>query len=137
MLALVSDHADRELGGCVTFLQESGCDVIVAEGTEATLREANHAAPDLVLMRAPASAPESLELCRQLRSGAQTRHTAVIVLTDNDDAYVRDRIIGAGATMIVRTPVAYPALLVRVRRLLAAKRRAQEHQRPSSRSLET
>lgn len=135
MLALVSDHADRQLGGCVTFLQESGCDVIVVEGTEATISEANHAAPDLVLMRAREPLPETLDLCRRLRSGDQTRHIAIIVLTDNDDAYVRDRIIGAGATMIVRTPVAYPALLVRVRRLLAAKRQA--HQRHSSRSLET
>jgi two-component system phosphate regulon response regulator PhoB len=129
MLTLLADRADQQLVGYGDFLQESGYDVIAAEGSEATIHEANEASPDVVLVHLREPVLEMLELCRQIRAGAQTRRVSIIVLTDIDDVHVRDRIIGAGAAMIVRTPVSYPALFLRVRRMLAAKHRVPKHQR--------
>ena len=123
MLTLIADRADLQLVGYGEFLQESGYDVIAAEGSEATILEANAAAPDVVLVHLREPVLETLELCRR------------IVLTEIDDVHVRDRIIGAGAAMIVRTPVPYPALFLRVRRMLAAKHRVPRHQRRVSGSL--
>jgi len=50
MLTLIADRADLQLVGYGEFLQESGYDVIAAEGSEATILEANAAAPDVVLV---------------------------------------------------------------------------------------
>ena len=135
MLTLLADRADLQLVGFGEYLQESGYDVIAAEGSEATIHEANAAAPDVVLVHLREPVLEALDLCRRIRAGAQTRRVSIIVLTDIDDVHVRDRIIGAGAAMIVRTPVPHPALFLRVRRMLAAKHRVPKHQRRGSGSL--
>ncbi len=135
MLTLLADRADQQLVAYGEFLQESGYDVIAAEGSESTILEANQAAPDVVLVRLREPVLETLELCRRIRAGALTRRVSIIVLTEIDDVHVRDRIIGAGAAMIVRTPVPYPALFLRVRRMLAAKHRVPRHQRRASGSL--
>ena len=135
MLTLLADRADQQLVGYGDYLQESGYDVIAAEGSEATIHEANEAAPDVVLMHMREPVLETLDLCRRIRAGAQTRRVSIIVLTDIDDVHVRDQIIGAGAAMIVRTPVHHPALFLRVRRMLAAKHRVPRHQRRVNNSL--
>jgi DNA-binding response OmpR family regulator len=129
MLTLLADRADQQLVGYGEFLQESGYDVIATEGSEATIHEANTSAPDVVLLHLREPVLETLELCRRIRAGAETRRVSIIVLTDIDDVHVRDRIIGAGAAMIVRTPVPHPALFLRVRRMLAAKHRVPKRQR--------
>jgi DNA-binding response OmpR family regulator len=135
MLTLLADRADQQLVGYGEFLQESGYDVIAAEGSEATIHEASTAAPDVVMVHLREPLLETLELCRRIRAGAETRRVSIIVLTDIDDVHVRDRIIGAGAAMIVRTPVPHPALFLRVRRMLAAKHRVPKHKRRVSGSL--
>lgn len=135
MLTLLADRADQQLVGYGEFLQESGYDVIAAEGSESTFHEAHAAAPDVVVLHLREPVMETLELCRRIRAGAQTRRVSIIVLTDIDDVHVRDRIIGAGAAMIVRTPVPHSLLFLRVRRMLAAKHRVPKHKRRVSSSV--
>jgi PleD family two-component response regulator len=66
--------------------------------------------PDVVLMGSGMLRQESLEICRQIKSGHATRHVQVVVVLEADDQNHRQRMLMAGADSCLEKPVSNEAL---------------------------
>ena len=89
-----------------------------------TVREPVTHRPDVIIVRLNEPGRD-LTFCRQVRAEGATRNVPVIVVTDVDDAHMRDQIVRSGATSILVEPIRRVILLRHVRRLLA---RVRAHQ---------
>jgi two-component system phosphate regulon response regulator PhoB len=92
------------------------------DDAEVALRER---APDLVLLDWMLPGLSGLELCRRLRSRAETERLPVIMLTARGEEGERIRGLATGADDYVVKPFSVPELLARVRALL--RRAKPEH----------
>jgi len=119
---LVADPDQQRLDTYAIVLQKAGYDVIGVVDPAAALAETARLQPDLVLVRLGEPRSDGLAFCQRMRAGAETRDTPVIVLTRQDDAYVREQVVRAGGTAILTEPLKHTLLLRQVRRLLARVR---------------
>jgi CheY-like chemotaxis protein len=106
----------------VQQLTISGFDVIEAEdGAEAishtTIRE-----PDVVLMDLSLPVLDGWEATRRLKNDDRTSHIPVVALTAHDGSGELQRATRAGCDWFVPKPCPPDALIVEVRRVLAAYR---------------
>jgi PleD family two-component response regulator len=67
--------------------------------------------PDVVLMDSGMPRQESLEICRQIKSGHATRHVQVVVVLETDDHNHKQRMLMAGADSCLEHPVSNQALM--------------------------
>jgi diguanylate cyclase (GGDEF)-like protein len=74
--------------------------------------------PDAVVLDVGLPGPSGLELCRELKGDARTRHVGIVVLTGGG-AELHDRAREAGADAFLRKPFSPLDLLTVVERLLA------------------
>lgn len=96
----------------------------VARGDEAETR-LREAVPDLVILDWMLPGLSGIELCRRLRTRAETERLPVIMLTARGDETERVRGLATGADDYVVKPFSVPELLARVRALL--RRAKPEH----------
>ena len=126
---LISEPDEQRRLLYTTALRDAGFHAIGAADSRAALSEAALRAPALIVVQLPGPTPDSLALCRQLRSESGKQRAPILVLTYFDDAYSRDQIIGAGATAVLIEPLKHHMLLVKsVKRLLmfsSGRRRAE------------
>ena len=76
-------------------------------------------APDLVLTDIAVPGLDGIELCRRLRADSRTRNVPVLAVTGYDDRQYPDRIIQAGANLVLLKPLEPAVLLAEAQRLLA------------------
>ncbi len=91
------------------------------DGDDAMQKVADHA-PDVMVLDWMLPALSGLEVCRQLRRKAETRHLPVLMLTARGEEADRVRGLNIGADDYMTKPFSVPELVARVRALL---RRAQ------------
>lgn len=96
----------------------------VARGDEAETR-LRETVPDLVILDWMLPGLSGIELCRRLRTRAETERLPVIMLTARGDETERVRGLATGADDYVVKPFSVPELLARVRALL--RRAKPEH----------
>ncbi len=96
----------------------------VARGDEAETR-LRERVPDLVLLDWMLPGLSGIELCRRLRSRAETERLPIIMLTARGEETERVRGLATGADDYVVKPFSVPELLARVRALL--RRAKPEH----------
>jgi CheY-like chemotaxis protein len=118
---LIAEPDEQRRLTCTAVLRGAGYRVTAVADAPAALAEAAGGPPDLIIVPVDLH-PGGLHLCRQLRAGTDTRHTPVMVLTKNEDPFVREQVVRAGGSAILTTPIKNARLLHRVRRLLARSR---------------
>ena len=119
---LIADpDVERRLAYTV-ILEDAGYRVMGIADMASALAETAISQPDLIIVQLVEPPTEGLDLCRQVRSGADTRDTPVIVLTRQDDAYIREQVVRSGGTAILTEPLKRTLLLRQVRRLLSRSR---------------
>ncbi|TAL29372.1 phosphate regulon transcriptional regulator PhoB [Phenylobacterium sp.] len=92
-----------------------------ADGEEALLRVAEEP-PDLVILDWMLPKVSGVEVCRQLRAGAETRRTPVLMLTARGEEADKVRGLDTGADDYVVKPFAMSELVARIRALLRRTR---------------
>ena len=92
-----------------------------ADGEEALLRVAEEP-PDLVVLDWMLPKVSGVEVCRQLRAGAETRRTPVLMLTARGEETDKVRGLDTGADDYVVKPFAMSELVARIRALLRRSR---------------
>ena len=92
-----------------------------ADGEEALLRVAEEP-PDLVILDWMLPKVSGVEVCRQLRAGAETRRTPILMLTARGEEGDRVRGLDTGADDYVVKPFSMSELAARVRALLRRTR---------------
>jgi two-component system phosphate regulon response regulator PhoB len=92
-----------------------------ADGEEALLRVAEEP-PDLVVLDWMLPKVSGVEVCRQLRAGAETRRTPVLMLTARGEEADKVRGLDTGADDYVVKPFAMSELVARIRALLRRTR---------------
>lgn len=92
-----------------------------ADGEEALLRVAEEP-PDLVVLDWMLPKVSGVEVCRQLRAGAETRRTPVLMLTARGEEADKVRGLETGADDYVVKPFAMSELVARIRALLRRTR---------------
>ena len=92
-----------------------------ADGEEALLRVAEEP-PDLFVLDWMLPKVSGVEVCRQLRAGAETRRTPVLMLTARGEEADKVRGLDTGADDYVVKPFAMSELVARIRALLRRSR---------------
>jgi two-component system phosphate regulon response regulator PhoB len=106
-------------------LKKEGYEVLTAADGQEGLRKAQMHLPDLVVLDLMLPVVEGLEVCRSLRSGAQTRRIPILMLTARSEEV--DEIVGfqMGADDYVTKPFKIKPLMQRIKALLRRKSAAE------------
>src|SRR4051794_24300907 len=107
---------ERPLVEVLTYnLEREGYEVLVARDGQDGLRQAQLKLPDLVLLDLMLPVKHGLDVCRELRAGAQTREIPIIMVTAR--AEETDELIGLhmGADDYVKKPFSIKVLVQRVK----------------------
>jgi two-component system phosphate regulon response regulator PhoB len=119
---------ERALTQVLTYnLQREGYETLVAHDGQEGLRKAQTLLPDLILLDLMLPVVDGLEVCRQLRSGDQTRKIPILMLTAKGEE--TDQVVGfsLGADDYVTKPFSVKVLLQRIK---AIQRRFQGDEEP-------
>lgn len=111
---LIVDDTPANLAVVVDSLEGHGFRVIVAQDGEESLRRAELAQPDLILLDVMMPGLDGFEVCRRLKANATTRDIPVIFMTSL--AEIEDKVGGfkAGAVDYVTKPLQIDEVIVRI-----------------------
>ena len=115
---IVDDYRDS-LDVWELFLRAEGFDVRTATDGRDALAHAIAAVPDLVVMDIQLPGLSGLEVARELRREAATRHLPLIAATGLSQPAQLDEVRAAGFDAVVVKPCDPDVLLGEIRRLLA------------------
>jgi response regulator RpfG family c-di-GMP phosphodiesterase len=115
---LLADDQDRVRRLVAATLGSAQWELLYARDGEEALRIAEEARPDIVLLDVTMPKIDGFEVCRRLKSGANTRHMAVVMLTALRDEESRIRANLAGADEYFVKPFSPLALVSRLQELL-------------------
>ncbi len=99
-------------------LDQAGLDVETAEDAERALQSVQEVLPDLVILDLMLPGIDGLDMCRQLKQDARTRHIPILMLTARKEEV--DRIVGLelGADDYVVKPFSPRELVLRAQAIL-------------------
>lgn len=100
-------------------LENAGFVVKCAEDGAEGLQMAQEDPPDLVLLDLMIPQMDGYEVCRRLKSGYETRHIPVIILTARGELDEKLKGLENGANDYVTKPFSMPELLMRVKNVLS------------------
>ena len=117
-LLLVEDNAmNRDM--LSRRLQRAGFDTLLAQDGAQALEQIAAQRPGLVLLDMNLPIVDGWSVCRRVRANPQLRDIPIIALTAHAMAEDRDRALAAGCDDYATKPVDFPALLDKIRDLLA------------------
>ena len=114
---LVEDNADNRFIYSA-MLRHAGYEVILASDGHEGLELGRTRSPHLVLMDISLPGLDGLEVTRLLKADEATRRTPIIALTAHALPADRGRALDAGCDAYLSKPIAPPAVLAEVRRLI-------------------
>ncbi|MDE2798270.1 MAG: response regulator, partial [Gemmatimonadota bacterium] len=99
-------------------LDLAGLDVETAEDAERALQSVQETLPDLIILDLMLPGIDGLDMCRQLKQDARTRHIPILMLTARKEEV--DRIVGLelGADDYVVKPFSPRELVLRAQAIL-------------------
>ena len=117
-LLLVEDNAmNRDM--LSRRLQRAGFDTLLAQDGAQALEQIAAQRPGLVLLDMNLPIVDGWSVCRRVRANPQLRDIPIIALTAHAMAEDRDRALAAGCDDYATKPINFPALLDKIRDLLA------------------
>lgn len=102
-------------------LKRAGFDALIAEDGEKALACIASARPALVLLDMNLPVIDGWSVCRQVRANSELASTPIIALTAHAMPEDRDKALGAGCDDYATKPIDFPALLEKIRKLLASR----------------
>lgn len=99
-------------------LEKEGYAVTEANDGEEAITVANETTPDAIILDWMLPRMSGIEVCRQLRRKAETRHVPIIMLTARSEETDKVRGLNVGADDYLTKPFSMPELVARVRALL-------------------
>jgi putative two-component system response regulator len=129
---LIADDHESSLSALEGLLLLEGFEVRTAPDGEAALMEFRRARPDLLLLDVMMPRMTGLDVCRHIKSAADTRLVPVILVTALSATADRVAGIEAGADDFLTKPIDREQLLARVRSLLRQKAYTDELDRAES-----
>jgi class 3 adenylate cyclase len=120
ILVADDDWLNRDL--LKAYLDNSGCEVVVATEGQSALKLALQNPPDLVLVDVQMPIMDGLTLCGKLKQDLRTQFVPVVIVTALDSEEEKLRAIEAGADDFITKPYNAIVLLTRVRSLLRLKK---------------
>jgi CheY-like chemotaxis protein len=114
---LVEDNADNRFIYSA-MLRHAGYEVIIATDGHEGLDLGRTRAPHLVLMDLSLPGLDGLEVTRRLKAEPATQHTPIVALTAHALPADRARALEAGCDVYLAKPIAPPAVLAEVKRLI-------------------
>lgn len=119
IMVVDNDAGVLELLGLM--LKRAGYDVMKAESAFEALAILQHTTPDLIIADIMMPCVDGTELCKRVRSRAETAQTPVIMLSAQSDLeYHINNAYKAGANHHLSKPILVPALLASVREMLVS-----------------
>lgn len=112
---------DDEIGALTLIgimLERGGFNVIKAKDANAALAELEKDTPDLIILDVMMPGMDGIELCRVIRSRADTKDTPVLILSARGDAESVMRGMAAGANDYLPKPILHHDLVDKVRKML-------------------
>ena len=106
-------------------LEKEGYAVTEANDGEEAITVANETTPDAVILDWMLPRMSGIEVCRQLRRKAETRHVPIIMLTARSEETDKVRGLNVGADDYLTKPFSMPELVARVRALLRRTKPSQ------------
>ena len=99
-------------------LNQAGLDVETAEDAECALQSVQETLPDLIILDLMLPGIDGLDMCRQIKQDARTRHIPILMLTARKEEV--DRIVGLelGADDYVVKPFSPRELVLRAQAIL-------------------
>lgn len=117
-LLLVEDNAmNRDM--LSRRLRRAGFDTLLAQDGAQALEQIAAQRPGLVLLDMNLPIVDGWSVCRRVRANPQLRDIPIIALTAHAMAEDRDRALAAGCDDYATKPIDFPALLDKIRDLLA------------------
>ncbi len=128
MILIVDDEKDITDTVAYAFEQEGWRTRTAADGASALDEASKDPTPDLVVLDLMLPDISGTEVCRQLRSNANTKDTPIVMLTARNEEI--DRVVGfeVGADDYVGKPFSVRELVLRVRAIL---RRSEQPRAPT------
>lgn len=106
-------------------LKRAGFDALIAEDGAKALACIEAARPALVLLDMNLPVIDGWSVCRQVRANSELAATPIIALTAHAMPEDRDKALDAGCDDYATKPIDFPALLEKIRRLLASREAKQ------------
>ena len=129
---LFAEDNDLNLEFLTELLTFHGFEVFAVTNGRDLLSEFPKVHPDVVVLDVQMPFLDGFEVCRRLKSSAETRLTPVVLMTGLSEVEDRVRGIEAGADDFLSKPVAKTELLARLRSLVSLKRFTDELERAES-----
>jgi diguanylate cyclase (GGDEF)-like protein len=111
---LIIDDNATNLGVAVTYLEDSGFNVLVAQNGESGLRRSRYAHPQLILLDVMMPDMDGFTVCRHLKADASTANIPIIFMSAMTDMADKLKGFEVGAVDYVTKPIQREELLARV-----------------------
>ncbi|MGI8914945.1 MAG: response regulator transcription factor [Chloroflexota bacterium] len=115
---LVVDDSPTDLALIVAPLRREGYDVVTAADGDEALRKVSEEQPNCVVLDVVMPRKNGFQVCRTIKSGADSKHIPVILLTSKSER--TDELWGKrqGADVYLTKPFDANTLLTQIRQLL-------------------
>jgi PAS domain S-box-containing protein len=130
---LIVDDTPQNLEALMSFLENFGFGIAVAQSGEAAIKQIEYALPDVILLDVLMPGMDGFETCRRLRDHPLAKDIPVIFMTALSD--VVDKVTGfeAGGVDYITKPVQHEEVLARVNTHLIIQKLQQQLRKENER----